>query len=129
MANSAQITDAIQKSADPRKSKQTVWAKTRYLVAQNAAADDFTKTTTGYFEGRMVVPGPKANPKFGMLADVENLEVVENKYYIRFTDSATTDNADVSVGRALYTVMTDAQADAYEKVLAAEWNGPKGEAS
>ena len=122
MATSSQITNYILDSADPKKAKFDIWAATRYLVAQKAASDDYTETTHSFFQGRAVLPGPRANKVFGTIPNVNDLNVMENQYYIRFIDSATTDNADDSVGDALFTVMTASEADEYEEVLREESN-------
>lgn len=115
--SSGQITQEVLKQPNPQEAKALMWKKTRYLVAQKAASDDFTETTDGYYKGRVVMPGPRADPRFGVMSNVDNLDIIESMYYIRFIDSNTTDGADASVGAAIFTIMSPLEADEYEAVL------------
>lgn len=125
MANSSQITDRILRDPNPAEAKAKIWAATRYLVAQKPAADNYSTTTEGYYKGKVVIPGPKANPKYGVIADVQDLDLMEQRHYIRFFDTATTEGAQADIGQALYTIMTSQEADEYEAVLEQEWKDRK----
>lgn len=117
MAHSSQITQQVVNSPNPNEMMFKIWEQTRYLVSQKPAADDYLETTDGYYLGRAVIPGPKAEPRFGMIANVNDYDLIRHQYYIRFIDSATTDNAENSISEALFTVMTPSEADEYEAVL------------
>lgn len=122
MANSTQLTHLINKQPDPQLAEFKIWKNTRYLVAQNPATPDDLTTMPGYYLGRSVIPGPKYNPKLSEgLANpgltMGDYQVMKNRHFIRFVDNRTTDGADESVQRGLYTVMTDEEADAYEQGL------------
>ena len=118
--DSRQITETINNSPDPVATKLEIWSKTRYLVGQKAPSPSNTTTRDGWFEGKIVVPGPMG--KYGAIPKNSDLQLMEDLYFIRFTDNATTQGADESIVRALHTVMTNAQADEYEKVLKKELN-------
>lgn len=122
MVTSTQITERIKKQPDPLAAAFKIWQNTRYLVAQHPAAVDYSETKQGYYKGRTVIPGPKYNPRLseglGFKAlNTNDFQTMMNTYHIRFIDNHTTDNADQSVIEALYTVMTDAEADDYENEL------------
>lgn len=122
MVSSTQITNKLNQQPDPMTAMFKIWQKTRYLVAQEPASDDYTETVPSYYKGRFVIPGPKADPKvsdklgFPHLT-VNDFQTMMNRYHIRFIDNRTTENADESVRRSLYTVMDDSEADDYEKTL------------
>lgn len=115
MANSSQLTQYIIEQPNSAEAKLDLWSRCKYLIAQRPVDDTNLESNVQYFNGRRVIPGPKADPKFGVLNNVEDLQVVEEQYYIRWTDSTTTVNADAYVGQALYTIMTDDEAELYEK--------------
>ena len=122
MVSSTQITNKLKEQPDPMAAMFKIWQKTRYLVAQLPAAADYDETVPGYYKGHMVIPGPKANPELSDTlgishSSMNDFQTMMNRHYIRFIDSRTTENADDSVSRSLYTVMDDEQANAYEKSL------------
>ena len=117
MATSTQITNKILSSANPRVAEQLIWEKTRYLVAQIPASQDSDVTQQGYYKGRVVIPGPKANPEVSEVLMDTDLQTLKDNYFIRFTDNNTTSSAEESVVRALYTIMSDSEASEYEDVL------------
>lgn len=122
MATSTQLTKKILEQPDPKKATFNIWKKTRYLVAQLPASDDYTESKPSYYQGRFVIPGPMANPKLSDMlgiptTNMRDFELMCNRYHIRFVDNRTTDNADESVRRALFTVMSNEEADAYERAL------------
>lgn len=117
MATSTQITNKILASSNPKAFKQQMWERTRYLVAQQPASDDYADTLQGYYKGKVVVPGPLANPRVSETLSVFDLDIIEDQYFIRFTDNATTSSAEESVVKALYTIMSDNEANEYEAVL------------
>ena len=122
MVSSTQITNKLKQQPDPMAAMFKIWQKTRYLVAQQPASADYDETTPGYYKGRMVIPGPKADPTVSDTLGIAHLtmsdfQTMMNRNFIRFIDNKTTDNADDSVGRALYTVMDDEEANNYEKLL------------
>lgn len=117
MATSTQITNKILQSSNPRAYEQALWERTRYLVAQKPAAADVDVTQSGYYKGRVVHPGPQANPRVSETLNVLDLDIIKDQFFIRFTDNATTSSAEESVVQALYTIMSDSEADEYEAVL------------
>lgn len=122
MATSTQLTNMFNQQPNPMEAMFKTWIRTRYLVAQLPAADDYDETIPGYFNGRVVIPGPKANPKLSDMLGFKALKMHDfqammHRHHIRFIDNRTTDNADASVRRALYTVMTNEEADSYERKL------------
>lgn len=119
MPTSGQITAKIKSSENPHNTESELWAKTRYLVAQKPASSS-TITTDGYYKGRHVIAGVKADPTLSPLLKDQSYESIKHKYYIRFTDNLTTDNADETIGQALYTIMDNTQADEYEDALRAK---------
>jgi hypothetical protein len=121
MANSDQITAHVQKDPNPRQAEYDIFIKSRYFVAQRPAAPEVTVTTDGYFRGRVVVPGPKADRRFSYIVNANDFELMTQQLYIRFTNSNTTDGADDIVRAALHTVMTDGEADEYEAALCAQY--------
>lgn len=119
---STQLTDRINKQASPMVAMFKLWLKTRYLVAQKPAAADNSETSPGYFNGRYVIPGPLANLKLSAKLGIPHLTINDfqtmmNQYYIRFVDNKTTEGADMSVRAALYTIMSEDEADSYETKL------------
>jgi len=123
MPTSAQITAKVMSSSNPRAAMAKLWERTRYLVAQVPASENDNTTKEGYYNGRTVVPGPKANGKLTAKLTVHDLNYVTDELYIRFIDSNTTSGAPANVSQALYTVMSDAEADDYEKHLRAQRGG------
>lgn len=121
MANSAQITAHVQAQPNPREAEYDIYKRSRYFIAQRPATPDFTETMDGYYLGRMVVPGPMADSRFSTLLDINDFDIVTSQLHIRFIDNHTTDGADEDVRRALYTVMTDEEADAYEAALCRQY--------
>jgi len=122
MVTSTQLTKKINQQPNPMVAMFEIWKKTRYLVAQLPAASDYDETVPGYYQGKYVIPGPLADPKVSDKLGIPHLtlsdfQVMMNQYYIRFVDNKTTENADESVRRALYTVMSNEEADSYEKKL------------
>lgn len=128
MPTSEQLTAAVNSKADPIAYEYKLWKSTRYLVAQKAASPDYSGTKDGYYNGHHVIPGPKADPQLSSILKEQDWETLKNRYYIRFLDVQTTQNADNSIGRSNYTRMDKAQADEYEAVLRKKRNGnkPKG---
>lgn len=122
MVTSTYLTQTINQQPNPMEAYFNIWMKTRYLVAQKPAAADYGGTKPGYFNGKVVIPGPKYNPKLSDGLGIPHLtmndfQIMTNKYFIRFVDNKTTDGAGEEVSRALYTVMSDEEADSYENKL------------
>ena len=117
MANSAQITSYIREQPNTAEAEYNIFIKSRYFVAQRPATPDSQVTTDGYYLGRVVVPGPMADKRYSYLVSGNDFEVMRTQLYIRFVDNNTTDGADEDVRRAMYTVMTDDEADIYEDAL------------
>ncbi len=114
---SGQITRRLQQSTNPGADKQKLFEQTRYFVAQRPAADDFADTIDGYYKGRKVIPGPKANQRLTSVLNVSDVRLMEQTHFIRFVDNKTTDGADDGVREALFTMMSPAEADEYEAAL------------
>lgn len=117
MANSTQITAHVQTQPNPAEAEYDLFRKTRYFVAQRPATPDVQRTTDGYYLGRTVVPGPLADKRYSYIVSVNDFEMMRSQLYIRFVDNNTTDGADEDVRRAMYTIMTDDEADIYEAAL------------
>lgn len=98
--------------------KQEIFDKSRYLIAQKPADDKCMDTKPGYYKGRKVLHTYNADPIFGMRLNVRDIRLLERKYFIRFVDNATTEGADDSIRMALFTRMSDADADDYERIIA-----------
>ena len=114
---SAQITRRLQESTNIPRDKQALFEKARYFVAQRPASDDFSETIDGYYKGRKVIPGPKADPKLTSVLNISDVRLMEKQYFIRFVDNITTVGADDSIREALFTIMSPSEADEYEKKL------------
>lgn len=117
MYTSKQLTHKINQSPNPQEAEFKTWQSTRYLVAQDPVSKDYAETTDGYYQGRHVIPGPKADPSVSAVLLDTDFNIIKHDYFIRFTDSLTTDSADESVGRAIYGIMTNKEADEYEEHL------------
>ena len=115
MATSSQITKKILESPNPEEVEFEIWANSRYLIAQNAATSEFKGTQCGYYNGRVVIAAPKCHKRSPVLANINDFQLIKDLYYIRFVDSITTDSADDSISKAIFTVMTDSESDDYEK--------------
>jgi len=116
MPTSSQITAKANAQPNPEAWEAKLYEKSRYLVAQKPASS-VSVTKDGFYEGKVVIPGPKANPKLSAVPANTNYLLLKQVHYIRITDDKTTQDADSSVGMSLYTVMTDEQADHYEAEL------------
>lgn len=122
MVTSTQLTEKINQQANPMEAMFNMWLKTRYLVAQLPAAADYNETVPGYFHGKYVIPGPKADPKLSTTlgiphTTINDFQTMMNQYYIRFVDNKTTEDAGEDVRRALFTIMSNEDADSYESKL------------
>lgn len=117
MPTSTQLTNAINQSPNPAQAEQEIWEKTRYLVAQKPAAEGETITMPGYYNGKVVIPGPKADSSISEVLNDNDLNRLKAIHFIRFVDNNTTENASAEMRQALYTVMSKAEADDYEKQL------------
>lgn len=130
MVSSTQLTDLANRSGNPAEFEFNLWRKTRYLMAQEPAAKDFTDTVPGHYKGRTVIPGPLANEKLaGLLGfptlTISDYQIMRNRFHIRFIDNRTTDGADDSIRKANYTIMSKAEADDYEAELKAYYDKHK----
>ena len=114
---STQITEQLRQSTNVVADKQKMFEKVRYFVAQKPAAVDFSDTIDGFYKGHKVIPGPKANPTLGPILNVTDIRLLEAQYFIRFVDNQTTDDADDDVRMALFTIMSDSEANEYEARL------------
>lgn len=117
MPSSAQLTAAAAASTNPKLYEQKLWEKARYLVAQTPATASSNVTKDGYYNGCRVIPGPQANQQLQPVLKIQDFKIVRHQYYITIVDVTTTQNADHTIGRSLYTVMDDTQADEYEDAL------------
>lgn len=114
---STQITEKLRHATNVTEEKQKMFEKVRYFVAQKPAANDFAETIDGFYKGHKVIPGPLANPELGPMLNVTDIRLLESRYFIRFVDNLTTDDADDDVRMALYTIMSDSEANEYEAKL------------
>lgn len=114
---STQLTERLRQSLNPTADKQKLYESVRYFVAQKPAANDFSDTVDGFYKGHKVIPGPKADVTLGVVLNVTDIRLLESQYFIRFVDNATTEDADDDVRMALFTIMSDSEADEYEAAL------------
>lgn len=117
MAHSNVTTAKILASPDPVAARNSIWERTRYLVAQQVKTEQFSGTDQEHYLGRQVLPGPKANPDLVPLMAEMDPDVLQNKFGITFVDFLTTEGADNTVVSAPYAVMSNSEADDYEKQL------------
>lgn len=118
MPQSGAITAQILQHPEPLAYANKIWSSTRYLVAQKPKTEDFSGTDESHYNGYAVIPGPKANPNLVPMLEEQNLDVLMQQYGITFIDFQTTAGADQDVVEAPYTVMSNAEADDYERQLA-----------
>lgn len=114
---SGQLTQRLRHSNNVTADKQQLFENTRYFVAQRPSSDSFTETIEGYYKGYKVIPGPKADPRLSPILNVWDIRILEAQYFIRFVDDQVTAGADDELKEALFTIMTDAEADEYEAEL------------
>lgn len=114
---SGQLTERLRRSNNVLADKQELFEKTRYFVAQRPATNSFSGTIEGYYKGCKVIPGPKANPRLSPILNVWDIKILEAQYFIRFVDDQVTAGADDELKEALFTIMTDTEADEYEAEL------------
>lgn len=114
---SGQLTERLRRSNNVLAEKQELFENTRYFVAQVPATNSFSGTIEGYYKGCKVIPGPKANPKLSPILNVRDIKILEAQYFIRFVDDQVTAGADDELKDALFTIMTDMEADEYEEEL------------
>ena len=118
MPHSSQLTERILQAPNPIQMRDEIWKQTRYLIAQKPKTEDYSGTDTEHYLGRQVLPGPAADPSIiGLIDGCENMDNMEAKYGITFIDFKTTEGADVNVVSAPYTVMSNAEADSFEKII------------
>ena len=117
MITSSQITAQCLGQPNPQQAEAQVWENTRYLMAHVAAAPDYDVTDSQHYNGHKVVPGPKSDAKLVAPLSTWDLDVLKNQHAIRFTDNITTQGADHETVRANYGVMSNAEADDFEKRL------------
>ena len=117
MPHSSALTAKIIAHPDPRVYAEQIWSNTRYLVAQKPKTDDFSGTDESHYNGRAVVPGPKANPNLVPTLEEQDLDVLMQQYGITFIDFQTTAGADQDVVEAPFTVMSTTEADDYERQI------------
>lgn len=114
---SGQLTERLRHSNNVTADKQALFENTRYFIAQRPATNSFTDTIEGYYKGHAVIPGPKADPTLTPILNVWDIKILEAQYFIRFVDDQVTAGADDELKEALFTIMTDTEADEYEAEL------------
>lgn len=114
---SGQLTERLRHSQNVIADKQKLFENTRYFVAQRPSSNDFSDTIEGYYKGCKVIPGPKADPTLTPILNVWDIRILEAQYFIRFVDDQVTAGADDELKEALFTIMTDTEADEYEAEL------------
>lgn len=122
MPHSSQVTEMCltKNPENPEQVEREIWAKTRYLVAQRATTDTSSVTNDMFYNGRATIPGPMADQSLtGLLAE-QNLDVVKAKHHIQFIDFQTTAGAGQELTEAHYTIMSNTEADDYERQLRAQ---------
>ena len=117
MPHSSAVTAKIVNHPEPRVQAEAIWANTRYLIAQKPKTEDFAGTDENHYIGRTVIPGPKANPNLVAVLEEQKLDKLMQDYGITFIDFQTTAGADQDVTEAPFTVMSNSEADDYERQL------------
>jgi len=112
-ATSSQITKMLLESPNPLEAEKKIWENSRYLIAQFPAYKGDNTTANGYYNGHVVVPGPRAHRLAGSLSGGD-WSYIKSVYRSRFVDNNTTDGADEEIRRALFRPMTNNEADDYE---------------
>ena len=121
MPHSSQVTAMILSAPNPVEMRDEIWSKTRYLVAQKAKTEDYSETDDDHYLGRQVLPGPKADQSLiGLIDGCEDMDNLEAKYGISIVDFKTTEGADTNVVSAPYAVMSNSEADDFERILKAQ---------
>lgn len=120
MISSSAITAQCLSRPNPAEAEAKVWANTRYLIAQRVAHPDFQLTDEQHYNGHVVIPGPRCNPELVAPLANTDLNYIKNVQAIRFTDNVTTAGADQDIVMANFGLMTDAEADDYERQLKAQ---------
>ena len=120
MPHSSAVTEMCLKKYpnDPEKAELELWAKTRYLVAQRVTTDTHADVTNDmFYNGRAVIPGPLADQSLtGLLAN-DDLAILKARHSIQFIDFQTTAGAGQEIVEAHYTIMSNPEADDYERQL------------
>jgi len=111
------ITQKINGSVNPEETKQKIWESCRYLMTVERPVLSYDETTDEYYKGHKVIPGPKADGELVAKLDENDLDILENQYFIRFWNNAVSDNAGEDIAQGLYGVMDKTEADDYEKIL------------
>lgn len=119
MVPSTTITAACIQQPNPAQAELDFWNSTRYLMTHEPVQPGETKTSSEYYRGHRVIPGPKANPALVAPFYTNDLNTLKNVHGIRFTDFNTTAGADMETVRANYGAMDDQEADQFEKLLSA----------
>lgn len=114
---SGQLTERLRHSNNVTEDKQKLFENTRYFVAQRPSTNSFSETIEGYYKGHKVIPGPKADPSITPILNVWDIKILEAQYFIRFVDDQVTAGADDELKEALFTIMTDTEADEYEQIV------------
>lgn len=117
MISSSAITAQCLAMPNPAEAEELIWQNARYLIAQRLATPDFQVTDEQHYRGYKVLPAPKADPELCPRLGELNLQVLKNVHGIRFTDNHTTAGADYDIVMANYGIMTDDEADDYERFL------------
>lgn len=120
MPHASQVTEVVINAPNPVAKRDELWAKARYLMAQKPVTDDFSGTDDMHYLGRVVIPGPMANPEIAGTTVVQDPDKLSNDYGIAWLDYITTAGADRSVTDALYTLMSSSEADDYERQVFAQ---------
>lgn len=111
------LTSKINNSANPDEIKQKIWESCRYLMTVTRPVLDFDETNDEYYKGHKVIPGPRADGDLVAKLDENDLDILENQYFIRFWNNATSDNAGDDIAQGLFGVMDKNEADDYERIL------------
>lgn len=119
MPHSSQLTEKILTSPNPIETRNKLWEMTRYLIAQKPVTEESQVTDEMHYLGRVVIPGPKADPVLCGNTVVTDPDKLADEYGITFVDFATTAGADQDVTSAPFTIMSKSEADDYEKLVRA----------
>lgn len=90
----------------------------RYFVAPHPASPNFLQTQIGYYRGRVVYPGKKAN-KYVMQPLAQSISADYALYSLGlvFADFNVSGMADERMKQGIVEVMTEDEADEYERTV------------
>jgi hypothetical protein len=116
--SSAHITELVKSKPEVHQAAELerIFNDCRYFIAPEIATGDFLETKIGYYKGRVVHAGKKANKHvtYPMRENI-SIDYAINQMGFVFVDFNVTGIADENMKRGILEIMTDAEADEYER--------------